>query len=151
MKQINGNLITLAQEGHFDVIVHGCNCFCLMGRGIAFSIRQAWPQAYEADRRTTPGARSKLGTFSCADVTSQGRTFTVVNAYTQYDYRGPGVKADYEAIRRVFQAIRTQFSGRRIGYPLIGAGLARGDWTTIAAILDEELAGEDHTLVHFKP
>lgn len=151
MKHIDGNLITLAQEGQFDVIVHGCNCFCAMGRGIALSIRQACPQAYEADRRTTPGDRAKLGIFTCADIVANGHRFTVVNAYTQYDYRGPGVKADYEAIRRVFRAIRTQFSGRRIGYPLIGAGLARGDWTTISAILDEELAGEDHTLVHFKP
>jgi len=42
-----------------------------------------------------------------------------------------------------------QFAGRRIGYPRIGAGLAGGDWQRIAAIIDEELAGEDHTLVEF--
>jgi hypothetical protein len=36
-------------------------------------------------------------------------------------------------------------------YPKIGAGLARGDWPTIAAMIDEELAGEDHTLVEFEP
>ena len=35
MKIISGNLITLALEGHFDVIVHGCNCFGVMGAGIA--------------------------------------------------------------------------------------------------------------------
>lgn len=151
MNHIDGNLITLAQVGHFDVIVHGCNCFCTMGRGIALSIKLACPQAYEADQGTTPGDRAKLGTFTCANVGANGHRFTVVNAYTQYDYRGPGVNADYEAIRRVFRAIKQQFSGCRIGYPLIGAGLARGDWPTIAAILDEELAGEDHTLVHFKP
>ena len=38
-----------------------------------------------------------------------------------------------------------------IGYPKIGAGLAKGDWSTIAAILDEELAGEGHTLVEYEP
>lgn len=149
MKHINGNLITLAQEGHFDVIVHGCNCFCTMGRGIALSIKGACPQAYEADQRTTPGDRAKLGTFTCAEVSAKGHTFTVVNAYTQFDYRGPGVNADYEAIRRVFRAIKLQFSGCRIGYPLIGAGLARGAWPTIEEIIDDELAGLDHTLVSF--
>lgn len=151
MKHIEGNLITLALAGQFDVIVHGCNCFCTMGRGIAQPIKEAFPQAYAADRHTTPGDRAKLGTFTWAVVQAPGHTFTVVNAYTQYDYRGAGVKADYEAIRRVFQAIKQQFSGRRIGYPLIGAGLARGDWPTISAIIDEVLAGENHTLVHFKP
>ena len=30
-------------------------------------------------------------------------------------------------------------------------GLASGDWKTIAAIVDDELASEDHTLVEFAP
>jgi len=33
MKTIQGNLIHLAQDGEFDLIVHGCNCFCTMGAG----------------------------------------------------------------------------------------------------------------------
>ena len=45
--------------------------------------------------------------------------------------------------------VKTKFSGKRIGYPKIGAGLAKGDWNTIAAIINEELAGEDHTLVEY--
>ena len=32
---IKGDLIKLALEGKFDVIGHGCNCFCSMGAGIA--------------------------------------------------------------------------------------------------------------------
>ena len=38
MKELNyvdGDLISLALYGHFDVIAHGCNCFCTMGAGIA--------------------------------------------------------------------------------------------------------------------
>ena len=31
MKTIKGNLITMAKEGKFDVIVHGCNCYHVMG------------------------------------------------------------------------------------------------------------------------
>ena len=77
--------------------------------------------------------------------------FTVVNAYTQFHYRGQGVPADYNAIRSAFRLIKHRFGGRRIGYPKIGAGLAKGDWATIAAIIDDELAGEDHTLVEYAP
>jgi O-acetyl-ADP-ribose deacetylase (regulator of RNase III) len=36
-----------------------------------------------------------------------------------------------------------------IGYPAIGAGLAGGDWQLISSIIEEELAGEDHTFVVF--
>jgi hypothetical protein len=45
--------------------------------------------------------------------------------------------------------VATQFPGKRIGYPKIGAGLAKGDWSVISAIIDEELVGQDHTLVEF--
>lgn len=34
-QEIEGDLIKLALLGQFDVIAHGCNCFCRMKRGIA--------------------------------------------------------------------------------------------------------------------
>jgi hypothetical protein len=33
---------------------------------------------------------------------------------------------------------------------VIGAGLAKGDWSIIASIIEEELADEDHTLVEYQ-
>jgi O-acetyl-ADP-ribose deacetylase (regulator of RNase III) len=149
MNVITGDLLRLALDGRFDVIVHGCNCQCAMGKGIALSIKQQFPEAYDADLRTPRGDHGKLGTISAAD--RPPARFTVVNAYTQFHYRGEGVLADYDAIRSAFRLVRQRFVGRRIGYPKIGAGLAKGDWPTIAAIIDEELSGEDHTLVEFVP
>jgi len=151
MKTIDGDLLKLADEGVFDVIVHGCNCFCTMGAGIARAIRDRYPAAYEADLATENGSRDKLGSYSCAAVPAGEHDLIVVNAYTQFDYRGGGVQADYDAIARVFARIKSDFCGKRIGYPMIGAGLAGGDWTKISAIIDRELQGEDHTLVNFKP
>jgi O-acetyl-ADP-ribose deacetylase (regulator of RNase III) len=149
MKVVQGDLIELAQSGEFDVIVHGCNCQCAMGAGIAKAIKAAFPAAYDADRKTTKGDRAKLGTISTADVDLAGRTLTVVNAYTQFHWRGKKPLADYDAICGAFRAIKQRYSGRRIGYPRIGAGSAGGDWSVISAIIDEELASEDHTLVEF--
>ena len=151
MKSVRGDLIKLALEGVFDVIVHGCNCQCVMGKGIALAIKQQFPQAYAADQATIRGSREKLGTISKAEIELGDRRLIVINGYTQFDYRGSGVKADYDAIRSVMRLVRRDFSGLRIGYPKIGAGLAGGDWNRISAIIDEELAGEDHTLVEFVP
>ena len=39
MKDIEGDLLLLALAGHFDVIVHGCNCQCTMGAGVAKAIK----------------------------------------------------------------------------------------------------------------
>jgi O-acetyl-ADP-ribose deacetylase (regulator of RNase III) len=72
-------------------------------------------------------------------------------AYTQFDWRGSGVKVDYEAVRSCVRWIKARYSGKRIGLPKIGAGLAGGDWKEIASIIKEELAGEDVTLVEYVP
>ena len=42
MKYIDGDLIRLAKQGTFDVIAHGCNCFCTMGAGIAPQMAEAF-------------------------------------------------------------------------------------------------------------
>ena len=148
MKDIEGDLLLLALAGHFDVIVHGCNCQCAMGAGIAKVIKLQFPQAFAADQATAAGDRSKLGSYSSALAhNALGQPFTVVNAYTQWHWRGAGTKADYEAIAQVMRAVARDFAGLRIGYPLSGAGLAGGDWTRIAPLIDEALAGQDHTLV----
>lgn len=147
MNIIKGDLIQLALNGEFEVIVHGCNCFFTMGAGIAKHIKSSFPAAYEADLSTPKGSKEKLGTISHAVINSQ---LTVVNAYTQYDWRGKGIKVDYDAVKTAFHTIKTDFSGKKIGYPMIGAGLAGGDWSIISAIIDEALEGEDHTVVIYK-
>lgn len=150
MKTIKGDLLALAQKGKFDLIVHGCNCFCAMGAGIAKSIKQMFPEAYEADVKTVKGDKTKLGEISWAEITSNAGKLIIVNGYTQFDWKGSGQKADYEAIRSVFRKIKSRFSGLRIGYPAIGAGLAGGDWNIISKIIDEELENENHTYVEYR-
>lgn len=151
MNIVKGDLIRMAEEGHFDVIIHGCNCFCAMGNGIAKTVRDRLPEAYVADRKTKKGDRSKLGTYSSATIVRGDIRFVVVNAYTQFDFWTKGVKADYDAIAAVMKQVKADFPGKTIGYPLIGAGLARGDWNRISQIIDAALAGEDHTLVQYEP
>jgi len=151
MKVVRGDLLKLALSGEFDVIIHGCNCQCAMGKGIAKSIKATFPEAYAADCETVKGDRTKLGSISFATVDSGECEITVVNGYTQFHWRGPDGRADYDAIRSVMGAVKAKFSGERIGYPKIGAGLAKGDWALISKIIDEELKDEDHTLVEFSP
>ncbi|NHZ82605.1 phosphatase [Massilia sp. CCM 8695] len=151
MKILTGDLLQLALDGTVDVIVHGCNCQCQMGKGIALSIKRLFPEAFAADQATAKGDMSKLGTISVAEIDRNGRKFFIVNGYTQYHWRGDGNKADYAAIRLVMKAVKSRFTGKRIGYPKIGAGLAGGDWARIVPIIEEELDGEDHRFVEFVP
>lgn len=151
LNTIQGDLLELAVSGRFDVVIHGCNCQCTMGAGIAASIKSRFPEAYEADCATVKSDASKLGTFTSVTIKRTSHHFTIVNAYTQLHWRGKGVLADYDAIRLAFKNIRSTFPDQRLGYPRIGAGLAKGDWQLISTIIAEELDGEDHTLVEFAP
>jgi O-acetyl-ADP-ribose deacetylase (regulator of RNase III) len=149
LKEVRGDLIQLALGGKFEVIAHGCNCQCAMGAGIAKAIRETFPEAWEIDQATTPGDRSKLGTCTFAKVDREGRSIIVVNAYTQFSASGEGVLVDYDAVASCMRWIKELFSGKCIGLPQIGAGLAGGDWEAIEQIIAEEFANEDVTIVRY--
>ena len=62
-KQMQGDLIELALRGHFDVITHGCNCFCKQGAGIARSMAEVFrtndPERYTLEHPYRRGDYSK--------------------------------------------------------------------------------------------
>lgn len=143
MNYISGDLLEQAKNNHFDVIIHGCNCFNTMGAGIAKAIKSEFPEAFEVDQKTKKGDREKLGTITVAQ---HGNLF-IVNAYTQYEFSRTKKPFDYDAFHSCLRLIKGRFSGKRIGLPKIGAGLAGGDWVLIEKILKEELGNEDVTVV----
>jgi O-acetyl-ADP-ribose deacetylase (regulator of RNase III) len=46
---------------------------------------------------------------------------------------------------------KEKFSGKTFGFPMMGAGLAGGDWETIEKIIQEEMIGEYVTIVRYVP
>jgi O-acetyl-ADP-ribose deacetylase (regulator of RNase III) len=147
MKIVEGNLLDMAMNGDFDVIIHGCNCFCNMGAGIALQIARRFPEAYEIDKQTEYADKNKLGTYSFAKIVRNGIMFHIVNAYTQYGCGIDRVRCDYDALDTILNKIAFAYNGLRIGYPKIGAGLAGGDWNVIYEIIEKQLEGQHHTLV----
>ena len=161
MKTVVGDLLKFAQMGAFDVILHGANCFCTMGSGIAKSIREKYPQVYEADCDTKPGDKSKLGTFTYGTATNDfGEPFYIVNAYTQFNFNRPGENKDvfeYEAFQKILDTWTQPVEGETmpdIGFPLIGCGLAGGDEKRIVGMIEKfaekvEARGGSVTIVKF--
>ena len=150
METIQGDIFELIKSKKYDVLIHGCNCFCNMGAGFALYLKKHYPEVLRADQSTRLGDASKLGKYSQCKIIINNHEMTVINAYTQFHWKGDGVLADYDAIRAVFSSIKQQFHGRNIIYPKIGAGLAKGNWSIIDSIIKEELSGERHTCVEYK-
>lgn len=155
MRTIEGDLLELAEKGRFNMIIHGCNCFNTMGSGIAVQIAHRFPQAVQADNETKHGDPFKLGRISQAYVPiPPGHHLTIVNAYTQFGYGKDQRYLNYAAVGACFTHLARVYHEHRddllIGYPMIGAGLAGGDWDIISAIIDDALKGFNHTLVKYK-
>lgn len=169
MKYVEGNLLDMAEASEFDIIIHGCNCKNTMGSGIAAQVKKRYPKAYLVDQLTQSGDEGKLGKFTQAYVdgkventngvtrnTHWNYSFTVINAYTQVGFSPRNkVNVDYKAVRNVFTQIKMLYdmnpqAPARIGIPMIGAGLAGGDWKIIEGIIDS-IGFSDLTCVVYKP
>lgn len=155
-----GNLITLAKAGEFDVITHGCNCFCTMGAGIAPQIASAFGcdlfRLEDSDQYR--GDINKLGQIDYALVgrPDLAKSIYVVNSYSQYGFgrnhaNGSPSPIDYEALTLCMRKINHRFKGQHIGLPQIGSGLAGGDWQKIKQIIKDELKDCIVTVVIYKP
>ena len=147
MKEISGNLIKLAKEGKFDLIIHGCNCQKKWGAGIALSLKEELPLAYQADLDyDTP----KLNEYSTCD----DYDFTVINAYTQFYPGGSFYQNDtkekrMESIKNVFIDLNKKYKGKHIGLPLIGCGYGGLDWDEVKLYIQMYLSDMEITVVHF--
>jgi O-acetyl-ADP-ribose deacetylase (regulator of RNase III) len=149
VKTINGDLLELSREGHFDYILHGCNCFNTMGAGIALQIKNRYPEAYKADQKTILADTNKLGTFSYATIPSCD--LIVVNLYTQFE---PGRNFNLSALDLALLRFTNQLEGTfiedtRIGLPYIGAGIGGGNWTQIRKVIKKHLDKYDTTIVKY--
>ena len=169
MKTIKGDLIKLAEDGMFDVIVHGANCFHTQSSGLAKQLATKYPQVLEADKCTTYGVKSKLGNWTEAIVHAGENVFLVFNAYTQYKWSRGSDVFEYDAFQKfldlfgkcikksVYTTAEYPFEPKRlnIGFPQIGAGLAGGDWSRISKMIEkfsEDVASHaDVTVVEYQP
>ena len=133
----------MAEDGEFDFIVHGCNCFNTMRSGIAGQLARKYPEVVRADNETQKGDASKLGTFTLATIMTSTSMFTVVNAYTQYTYDATRTVFKYDSFEKFLGSFaealiaysRSHDAPMRVGFPHIGAGLAGGDWDLILPMI----------------
>jgi len=162
-KEVDGDLIDLAEQGQFDIVAHGCNCFCTMGAGIAPQMARAFEcDRFKLEALCYRGDINKLGQIDYGKAKlsverSPVKAFlTVINCYTQF---GPGYShrvgathpLSYPALIMCLQKINHRFKGQHIGLPQIGCGLAKGNWNDVKKLIQDYLTDLDVTVVIYKP
>lgn len=123
-------------------ILHGCNSKGVMGSGIARTVRNLYPEAYEAYTLwCSKGFRlGQALAVTCGDK-------VIINAVTQQNYGkvaeqigpNPVRYVSYDAIAEIMRDLNTLLKGETIAMPTIGAALGGGDWRVISSIIESEL------------
>ena len=144
-REVNGDLIQMAQSGVFNVIAHGCNCMCQMYSGLAPKMAKAfYCDTYNMENIDFKGDINKLGTIDWVEFRS---SLFIINAYTQYE---PGANLDYDALTLCLRKINHIFKGKHIGLPQIGCGIGGGDWNIVSEIIQKELKDCKVTIVIYQ-
>ncbi len=138
IKERQGDLVKELKSG---IMVHGCNAQGVMGSGFAGFLRSKYPNVFSVYQSEYQKKKHlDLGTITYY---SPDKQLYIVNGITQEFYGRDGKRyVDYHAVRKVFQNVRKlahEVKVYDIHFPLIGCGLAGGDWEVISKIIEEEL------------
>lgn len=167
IQTIQGDLLKLFKTGievknatpiGIDAIAHGANCFHTMGAGIAKQITEQFPEAFQADvAHHSRGDILVPGQYSYAH-TEFG---TIFNIYSQF---APGKQNPDHLLNNIGMAfsslnrdllprvkVGTGLRKPHIAIPLIGAGIAGGNWKDIAKRINDVTPDLDITVVEYKP
>lgn len=144
-------------ESPSSILAHGCNSHGVMRSGVAKTMVERHYTAFSAYRTSFEDTGLYVGEVVFAGSTDRNTNQfkLIANCITQKDYgRDPNVVyVSYEGIRAAVKAIneyvRAYVVGREdqihyenglptVTFPLIGAGLANGEWGYISDIIMEE-------------
>lgn len=128
-------------ETDIHYILHGTNSRGVMGSGVAKTVRQLYPSAYDAySIWCSRGFRlGKYLAVTCGDK-------VIINAVTQQNYGTVAIQqglspfrhVSYDAVAEIFSDLNTNYAGVTIAMPMVGAALGGGSWSVISAIIEAE-------------
>lgn len=135
-------------EEPLDGFFHQANCFTCFGGGIAYRIKQKFPEAFEADLKTKCGDREKLGTFSLTVLPNNN--LHIFNLYSQYDHGFGERHTSYDAIADGLPKIEKyaiEHGLKTLGMPCrMGSVLGGGSWRIVKSIVQDVFEASELTL-----
>ena len=152
---VDGNLLT---DSRVQVISHQCNCQCVMGAGIAASIKKMYPEAYQADIDADAKDMNVLGNISY--VIREENPRAIFNLYGQNLTSKTTRMTNYEALYSALVLMRSKVDALfgdeppTIGFPHgMGCGLGGGQWEIVERLIEVSFDGyeNDVYIVKFNP
>lgn len=140
-----------------QVVIHSCNAQGVMGSGIAKTVKELYPSAFDAYAESLKQYQTgfqALGTVSSVLLTELDDPVFIFNLIGQLRYGKDGKKyTSYDAIDAGLMEIDRQFSTLDIPiefhFPSIGCGLGGGNWGVVSQIILHRLNRNHYTLNHW--
>lgn len=134
---IQGDVFTTPDQ----VIIHGCNAAGVMGSGVARTVKEKYPKAFQDYHRFCTAGHSLENVMGRNVWSEQPDGKIIVNSITQPSYgKAFGVRfCSYDAIDDCMKRLVMECEDRGIvslSMPKIGAGLGGGDWNVIEKIIE---------------
>lgn len=137
------------------IVLHSCNARGVMGSGFAKTVKQKFPNCFEAythglSLNTSP--YQSLGTFSIAQCELGGFEFTIFNLIGQLNYGSdPSVKyTSYDALDTCLREIDSFLSvvdtDINFHFPRIGSVRGGGSWEVVREIIQHRLNRSNYKL-----
>lgn len=115
-------------------IGHCVNAQGRMRSGVAKAIRDTYPKAYTDYMEFYEEGKVTLGKV----LVSVNNPHTILHIVGQQNYGYDGKQyVDYLSLRKAFKLINKNIT-EPVAFPLIGCGLAGGDWRIVSSIIEEE-------------
>ena len=136
--EIEGDFRDFVEHSDVDMAVQNCNCFNVMGTGVARGLADRFPEIKAADQATTRGDVNKLGNFSATKIQRNlPRVLTFVNVYGQYRYSWTEVVFSLPKFIKGLGLAVDRYWPTKIVMPHVGAGAAGGDINELRVALSE--------------
>lgn len=155
---IDGNLL---RNDRVEVAGHQANCQNTFGSGIARTIREMYPTAYEADTLAARDGSNHLGNFSYADIPLNhrkdgSRLHRIYNLYGQNLYGKGTRQTNYDALYTALEGMRYDIEQTylntwpSIGFPYkMGSDRGGGSWDVVSRLIEVAFDGyEGEVLIY---
>ena len=159
METLHGDLFEYFDYGvhgvGVDAIAHVCNCQGVMGSGIAKTIKERYPQAFNEYRKHEETRGLTLGSVSVAKFNTHDGSKLVLNLHAQEFYGTDGKRyLDYEAMYECLIEARhwlNFYDIKSLGVPYnMGCDRAGGSWTIVEAMIKAVFAKSDILILAIK-
>jgi O-acetyl-ADP-ribose deacetylase (regulator of RNase III) len=166
---VDGDIFLLPD---IHIVGHQANCQNTMGSGIAKTVREWYPEAYQADSNAAKMGHNKLGHLSYCNITSKpvpNDLMMIFNLYGQNLFGREARQTNYDALytalekmhRYIYEyfnkdSYRHSTTGRypTVGFPWkMGCDRAGGDWNIVSRLIEVafDTYPGDVIIVKFKP